>query len=110
MERQLRIQSTVIACSLINATVHAPASTPCPPASGFVLWRNADLPNGGSVSPYQPAAAAPGAASTTTPPATTAPVRALAVEIHENWLEATRYLNMDHLREHKKENLRALAA
>ncbi|WP_352720762.1 hypothetical protein [Mesorhizobium sp. M0491] len=28
----------------------------------------------------------------------------------ENWLEATRYLNMDHLREHKKENLRALAA
>lgn len=37
-------------------------------------------------------------------------VRALAVEIHENWLEVTRYLNMDHLREHKKENLRALAA
>ncbi|RWX58470.1 IS256 family transposase, partial [Mesorhizobium sp. M4B.F.Ca.ET.089.01.1.1] len=35
-------------------------------------------------------------------------VRALAVEIHENWLEATRYLNMDHLREHKKESLRAL--
>jgi hypothetical protein len=29
---------------------------------------------------------------------------------HENWLEATRYLNMDHLREHKKEALRALAA
>jgi putative transposase len=37
-------------------------------------------------------------------------VRALAVEIHENWLEATRYLNMDHLREHKKESLTALAA
>jgi putative transposase len=37
-------------------------------------------------------------------------VQALAVEIHENWLEATRYLNMDHLREHKKESLRALAA
>ncbi|MER8600471.1 IS256 family transposase [Mesorhizobium sp. M1339] len=37
-------------------------------------------------------------------------VRALAVEIHENWLEATRYLNMDHLREHKKESLSALAA
>jgi putative transposase len=37
-------------------------------------------------------------------------VRALAIEIHENWLEATRYLNMDHLREHKKETLRALAA
>ena len=29
-------------------------------------------------------------------------VRALAVETHENWLEATRYLNMDHLKEHKK--------
>src|SRR5919199_1023766 len=37
-------------------------------------------------------------------------VRALAVETHENWLEATRYLNMDHLNEHKKEQLRALAA
>ncbi|CAH2394402.1 hypothetical protein MES4922_10315 [Mesorhizobium ventifaucium] len=37
-------------------------------------------------------------------------VRALAVEIHENWLEATSYLNMEHLREHKKESLRALAA
>jgi hypothetical protein len=33
-------------------------------------------------------------------------VRALAVEMHENWLEATRYLNMDHLKEHKKEALR----
>jgi putative transposase len=37
-------------------------------------------------------------------------VRALAVEMHENWLEAIRYLNMEHLREHKKEALRALAA
>jgi transposase-like protein len=37
-------------------------------------------------------------------------VRALAVEMHENWLEATRELNMDHLKEHKKEALRALAA
>ena len=37
-------------------------------------------------------------------------VRALAVEMHENWLEATRYLNMDHLKEHRKEALRALAA
>jgi len=37
-------------------------------------------------------------------------VRALAVEMHENWLEATRYLNMNHLREHKKEALRAVAA
>jgi len=37
-------------------------------------------------------------------------VRALAVEMHENWLEATRYLNMEHLKEYKKEQLRALAA
>lgn len=37
-------------------------------------------------------------------------VRALAIETHENWLEATRYLNMEHLKEHKKEQLRALAA
>ena len=37
-------------------------------------------------------------------------VRALAVEMHENWLEATRYLNMEHLKEHKKDALRALAA
>jgi hypothetical protein len=36
--------------------------------------------------------------------------RALAVETHENWLEAIRHLNMEHLREHKKEALRALAA
>lgn len=36
--------------------------------------------------------------------------RALAMEIHEGWLEATRYLNMEHLKEHKKESLRALAA
>jgi len=27
----------------------------------------------------------------------------LAVEIHEEWMEATRYLNMDELKEHKKE-------
>jgi putative transposase len=32
-------------------------------------------------------------------------IRALAVEMHENWLEAHRYLNMDDLREHKKEVL-----
>jgi len=37
-------------------------------------------------------------------------VRALAVERHETWLDATRYLNVDHLTEHKKEALRALAA
>jgi putative transposase len=36
-------------------------------------------------------------------------VRALAVETHENWLEATRYLNMEHLRERKKEVLRQAA-
>jgi len=29
-------------------------------------------------------------------------VRALAAEIHENWIEAIRYLNMDDLREHHK--------
>ncbi|MGH6848704.1 MAG: IS256 family transposase [Methylocella sp.] len=37
-------------------------------------------------------------------------VRAPAVETHENWLEAIRDLNMEHLSEHKKEALRALAA
>jgi putative transposase len=36
-------------------------------------------------------------------------VRALAVEMHENWLEGTRYLNMQHLAEHKKEALRQAA-
>jgi putative transposase len=36
--------------------------------------------------------------------------RALAVETHENWIEAIRYLNMDDLREHKKEALRRLEA
>jgi putative transposase len=36
-------------------------------------------------------------------------VRALCVEIHENWLEAHRYLNMDYLRELKKEVLRQAA-
>lgn len=36
-------------------------------------------------------------------------VRALAAETHENWLEGTRYLNMDHLREHKKLALRQAA-
>ncbi|MBN8928586.1 MAG: IS256 family transposase [Rhodospirillales bacterium 69-11] len=36
-------------------------------------------------------------------------VRSLAVETHENWLEATRYLNMDHLKEHKKQVLREAA-
>jgi putative transposase len=36
-------------------------------------------------------------------------VLALAVETHENWLEGTRYLNMQHLYEHKKEALRQAA-
>jgi putative transposase len=36
-------------------------------------------------------------------------IRALAVETHEEWLEGTRYLNMELLREHKKEQLRLLA-
>ena len=33
-------------------------------------------------------------------------VRALAVETHENWIEAMQYLNMDPLKEQKKEALR----
>ena len=36
-------------------------------------------------------------------------VRALAVETHENWLEANRYLNMDDLRELKKSQIRQAA-
>jgi len=36
-------------------------------------------------------------------------VRALAVEMHENWIEATRYLNMEFLKEHKKELMRQAA-
>lgn len=36
-------------------------------------------------------------------------VRALAVEMHENWIEATRYLNMEFLRAHKKEQMRKVA-
>ena len=35
-------------------------------------------------------------------------VRALAVETHENWIEATRYLNMALYFEHKKEQQRTL--
>jgi hypothetical protein len=35
--------------------------------------------------------------------------RALAVEIHKGWLEGTRHLNMEHLRERKKEALRQVA-
>jgi putative transposase len=33
-------------------------------------------------------------------------VRSLAVEKHEEWLEATRYLNMDLLKERRKQELR----
>ena len=33
-------------------------------------------------------------------------VRALAVETHEEWLEGTRYLDMEVLREHKKEQMK----
>ena len=36
-------------------------------------------------------------------------IRALAVETHEDWLEANRYLNMDYLKELKKEQLRKAA-
>lgn len=37
-------------------------------------------------------------------------IRALAVEIHEDWIEATRYLNMDLLAERMKEQRREAAA
>ena len=37
-------------------------------------------------------------------------IRALAVEMYENWIEAVRYLNMDLLKEHKKEALRRIEA
>jgi putative transposase len=37
-------------------------------------------------------------------------IRALAVEMHENWIEAVRYLNMEYLREHQKEALRKIQA
>ena len=36
-------------------------------------------------------------------------VRALAVETHEGWLEGSRYLNMDLLKEHKKLRLNLAA-
>jgi len=36
-------------------------------------------------------------------------IRALAVEVHQNWLEAPRYLTMDYWRDHKKKQLRAVA-
>jgi transposase-like protein len=36
-------------------------------------------------------------------------VRALCVEIHEDWLEDNRYLNMDLLKEQHRERLQAAA-
>ena len=36
-------------------------------------------------------------------------IRALAVEIHEDWVEATRYLNMAVLQEQLKEQRREMA-
>lgn len=36
-------------------------------------------------------------------------VRALAAEMHEEWLESPRYLNMEDLREHKKQQMRMVA-
>lgn len=35
-------------------------------------------------------------------------VRALAAEVHENWIEATRYLNMELLKELRKEQMRKI--
>ena len=37
-------------------------------------------------------------------------IRALAVEMHENWIEATRYLNMDFLKEHRKQSIHRVQA
>jgi putative transposase len=37
-------------------------------------------------------------------------IRALAVEIHEDWIEAHRYLEMQALREQRKSEVRVLAA
>lgn len=37
-------------------------------------------------------------------------IRALTVEMHENWIEAVRYLNMEFLQEHKKEARRKIEA
>jgi transposase-like protein len=37
-------------------------------------------------------------------------IRALCVETHEDWIEAHRYLNMDHLRDQLKTTLKTKAA
>ena len=37
-------------------------------------------------------------------------VRALTTELHETWIEAMRYLDMDLWKEHKKRRLREMAA
>ena len=34
----------------------------------------------------------------------------LAVEMHENWIEAVRYWNMEYVKEHKKRDLRKFQA
>jgi len=36
-------------------------------------------------------------------------IRALAVEMHENWIETTRYLNMEYLKEQHKEGMKRVA-
>jgi hypothetical protein len=36
-------------------------------------------------------------------------MRALAVEAHKEWLESPRYLNMEDLREHNKQQMRVAA-
>ena len=36
-------------------------------------------------------------------------IRALAVEIHEDWIEATRYLDMEVLKDHFKQQRREIA-
>jgi putative transposase len=36
-------------------------------------------------------------------------IRTLAVEMHETWIEATRYLSMEYLKEHQKEQMRRVA-
>jgi hypothetical protein len=36
-------------------------------------------------------------------------IRALAVEMQENWIEAIRYLDMEYLKEHEKEAVKRVA-
>ena len=37
-------------------------------------------------------------------------IRALAVEMHKTWIDATRYLNMDFLKEHCKQSAERVMA